>query len=161
MKCPACDNNLTKINTVGIKIDICKGSCGGLWVENTQIKKLDRLKSGAGSELLLIEKTEGVKIYRDAEHPCPQCKTTLLYRHFFSKQYDTEVNQCSKCGGFWIDAGGLANIIKLSGEEKNILLKKYNSAIIKKKISGMNLANQDIAEAANSITKIFLFLSQE
>ena len=161
MKCPACDNNLTEINATGIKINVCKGSCGGLWVKNTQIKKIDRLKSGTGSELLLIEKAAGVKIYRDAEHPCPQCKTTLLYRHFFSKQYDTEVNQCSKCSGFWIDAGGLGNIIKLSGEEKNVLLKKYNSAIINQKISGMNLANQDIAEAANSITKIFMFLSPE
>ena len=159
MKCPACDNNLTEINATGIKINVCKGSCGGLWIKNTQIKKIDHRKPGLGYELLLIEKAAGLKIYRDVEHPCPQCKTTLLYRHFFSKQYDTEVNQCSKCGGFWIDAGGLANIIRLSDEKKIVLLKKYKSAIINHKISGMNLANQDIAEAANSITKIFMFLS--
>ena len=82
MKCPACDNNLTEINATGIKINVCKGSCGGLWVKNTQIKKIDRLKSGTGSKLLLIEKAAGIKIYRDVEHPCPQCKTTLLYRKF-------------------------------------------------------------------------------
>ena len=78
MKCPACANNLIEINAAGIKIDVCKGSCGGLWVKNTQIKKLDRLNSGAGYELLLIEKAAGVKIYRDVEHPAPNAK-----QHFY------------------------------------------------------------------------------
>ena len=158
MKCPACENKLTEIKIVGIKIFVCKNSCGGLWINHRAIKLIGRLEPGKGSILLLLEKAEGVKFYREAEHPCPQCTTTLLYRHFFSKQYDTEVDQCSKCGGFWIDAGGLAKIIKLSGEKKISQLEKYNNFIIKNKILGMNLANQDIAGAADKIKKIFNFL---
>ena len=158
MKCPACENKLTEIKIAGIKVFVCKNSCGGLWINHRIIKKIERLDSGAGSELLLLEKAEGVKFYREAEHPCPQCKTTLLYRHFFSKQYDTEVDQCSKCGGFWIDAGGLAKIMNSSSEEKIVLLEEYNDFIIKNKILGMNLANQDIAKAADQIVKIFSFL---
>ncbi len=156
MKCPACENELTEHKVSGVHVNVCRDSCGGFWFHLSQVKKIERLRPGAGSELLHFEKAEGVKIYRGAEHPCPQCQTTLLYRHFFSKKYDTEVNQCSKCSGFWIDAGGLIDLMKTSQKEE--LLKKYFAAIINEKISGMNLANHDLAEAANKIITIFRFL---
>ena len=156
MKCPACENPLTRKNVSGIRVNICSGFCGGFWFELSQVKKIERVKRGAGFKLLLLEKAEGVKIYRGAEHPCPQCKTTLLYRHFFSKQYDIEVDQCSKCSGFWIDAGGLLDLMKTP--KNDALIKKYLDFIFDEKISEMNLANQDIAEAANLITAIFIFL---
>ena len=158
MKCPACENELSEIKVVGIDVKVCRGSCGGLWFHLSQVKKIERLKLGAGSILLSIDKADGVKIYRGAEHPCPQCKTTLLYRHFFSREFDTEVNQCAKCSGFWIDVGGLAKIMNSSQEERKKLLEKYFTAIMDEKISEMNLGNQDVAQAAELIKKIFNFL---
>jgi Zn-finger nucleic acid-binding protein len=158
MKCPACESELTEHKVSGVQVNVCSGSCGGLWFHLTQARKLERLKPGAGSALLHFEKADGVKIYRGAEHPCPQCKTTLLYRHFFSKKHDTEVNQCAKCSGFWIDVGGLAKIMNSSQEERKKLLEKYFTAIMDEKISGMNLVNEDIAQAAIMITVIFDFL---
>lgn len=82
-----------------------------------------------------------------------------MYRHFFSKKHDTEINQCSKCSGFWIDAGGLIDIMKTSKKEESLEI--YFAAIINEKISGMNLGNQDIAEAAAFITVIFNFLNPQ
>ena len=158
MKCPACENLLTEQNVSGIKVGTCNNSCGGIWFHNSQIKKIKHLKPGAGSELLFINKADGVKTYRNSEHPCPNCKTTLLYRHFFSREDDLEVNQCSKCAGFWVDAGGLAKIILSKKKEKKELIKNYFSVIMNEKIPKMNLANQDIAEAAELITVIFKFL---
>jgi uncharacterized protein len=159
MKCPACENELTEQKISGIHVNVCCDSCAGFWFHHSQLKKMERVKLGAGSELLHFKKAEGVKIYRGAEHPCPQCKTTLLYRHFFSKKHDTEVNQCSKCSGFWVDAGGLIDIMKTSKKEE--LLEIYFAAIINEKISGMNLGNQDIAKAAVFITVIFNFLNPQ
>ena len=158
MECPACENELTEHKVSGIKLDICRGSCGGIWIQHSQIKKIARLKLGAGSTLLSIDKADGLKIYRNAEHPCPNCKTTLLFRHFFSRKYDTEVNQCSKCAGFWVDPGGLSKIMKSQNKDKKELIENFFSFINNEKISGMNLANQDIAEAAELITVIFNFL---
>ena len=80
----------------------------------------------------------------------------LVYRHFFSKENNIEVDQCSKCSGFWIDTGGPVEIMKKS--ENDELLKKYFSVIFDEKISGMNLANQDVSQAAKFITEIFNFL---
>lgn len=158
MKCPACENQLTEHKISGIQVHVCQGSCGGFWFPLSQVRKLEHVKPGAGSEFLLFEKADGVKIYRGAEHPCPQCQTTLLYRHFFSKKYDTEVNQCSKCSGFWIDAGGLVDLMKTSGKVKDKLLENYFTIIMDDKISGMNIASSDISQAADQITKIFNFL---
>ena len=45
-----------------------------------------------------------------------------------------------------------------SSVEKIVLLEEYNDFIIKNKILGMNLENQDIAKAADQIVKIFSFL---
>jgi Zn-finger nucleic acid-binding protein len=158
MKCPACENELTEHKVSGVKVNICSGSCGGLWFHLTQTRKIEHLKPGAGSALLHFELADGVKTYRGAEHRCPQCKTTLLYRHFFSKKIDTEVNQCSKCSGFWIDVGGLVKIMSSPQEKMKELREKYFTAIMNEKISGMNLENQDIAQAAAYITAIFNFL---
>ena len=158
MKCPACENELTEHKVSGVQVNVCHGSCGGLWFHITQTRKIEHLKPGAGSALLNFELADGVKIYRGAEHPCPHCKTTLLYRHFFSRKLDTEVNQCAKCSGFWIDAGGLVKVMSSPQEERKELLEKYFTAIVDEKISGMNLENQDVAQAAELITTIFSFL---
>jgi uncharacterized protein len=158
MKCPACENELTEHKISGVQVNFCHGSCGGLWFHITQTRKIERLKPGAGSALLHFELADGVKTYRGAEHPCPQCKTTLLYRHFYSRKFDTEVNQCAKCSGFWIDVGGLVKIMNSTQEEQKESLEKYFAAIMDEKISGMNRASQDIAEAAALISTIFLFL---
>jgi len=158
MRCPACENELTSHKVSGVKVDVCQGSCGGIWFYPSQTKKIKSLNPGAGSEVLLFKKGEGVKTYRNSEHPCPNCKTTLLYRHFFSRKFDVEVNQCSKCAGFWVDAGGLSKIMMSTKKEKKKLIENYFSTIVNEKISKMNLANQDIAEAAELITVIFKFL---
>ena len=158
MKCPACENELTEQKVSGVLVNVCRGSCGGLWFHLTQTRKIERLKPGSGATLLQYELADGVKTYRGAEHPCPHCKTTLLYRHFYSRKFDTEVNQCAKCSGFWIDVGGLVKIINSQQEERKELLEKYFTAIIDEKISRMNLGNQDVAQAAELITTIFSFL---
>ena len=159
MKCPACENELIEQKISGVQVNVCRGSCGGLWFHITQTRKIERLKPGAVTALLRFELADGVKTYRGAEHPCPHCKTTLLYRHFFSPKLDTEVNQCSKCSGFWVDVGGLVKIMNSPQKEQKELLEIYSTAIMDGKISGMNLGNQDIAQASEIIASIFRFLT--
>jgi len=158
MNCPACENELSEHKVSGIRVNVCSGFCGGIWINLTQVRKIERLKKGVGSGLLNFEIADGVKTYRGAEHPCPHCKTTLLYRHFFSCNFDTEVNQCSKCSGFWIDMGGLSKIMKSNSEEKNELIEVYYTAIRNQKIAEMNLSNPDVAQAVEMIISIFNFL---
>ena len=118
MECPSYKNTLTKIIKASVQILACEDECGGLWFSHSQVKRLKNIRPGSGMSLLMIKRVDGIKVYRRVEHICPQCKTTLLFRHFFSKELDTEVNQCAKCGGFWVDVAGLSKLRSMTGQQK-------------------------------------------
>jgi uncharacterized protein len=158
MKCPACANELQTIVVAGVSVQACRGECGGLWFDRFQFTRLKALKPGIGKSLTKIERAEGVKIYRGAEHVCPDCKTTLLYRHFFSAEWDTEINQCSKCRGFWIDLGGLAKLQTLPANQRKQAVEKYFAVVIDEKLAGMRLRHGDLAEQAQILEWILNFL---
>ena len=161
MKCPACQNELDESVVAGIKIAACRGECGGLWIDRFQFKKIRVLKPGTGHSLLMIERSEGVKIYRGAEHACPACETTLLHRHFFSADEDTEINQCSKCRGFWIDLAGLAKLYSIPRDQRKEAVSKYFATVINKKMYEMRLLHDDMAQQAQVLTIILQFLCPE
>lgn len=159
MKCPSCLNELHETVVAGVKVQACRGECGGLWFDRFQFKKLKVLKPGMGKSLLMIERSEGVKVYRGAEHICPACKTTLLYRYFFNASADTEINQCSKCRGFWVDLAGLAKLQTLPENKKKPAIENYFTTVISKKLSGMRQLHSDMAEQAQVLTWIIRFLN--
>jgi uncharacterized protein len=158
MNCPACEKELKKTIVAGITVHICQGECGGLWFDRFQTKKLQALKQGIGNSLVTIERAEGVKFYRGAEHTCPACKTTLLYRHFFSAEWDTEINQCSKCRGFWVDLAGLAKQQALPLNQKKQAVENYFKHFIDEKLAEMRLIHADMAEQAQVLNLILRFL---
>jgi uncharacterized protein len=158
MKCPACQNELHTSIVTGIKVLSCIGECGGLWIDRFQFKKIQALKPGSGESLLMIERSEGVKIYRGAEHVCPACETTLLYRHFFSVSLNTEINQCSKCRGFWLDLAGLAQLKSLPSNQKRQAGEKHFITVINEKISSMRLHHDDMKQQAEVLTRILKFI---
>ena len=161
MHCPACKNALTKIIITSVQVLACEDGCGGLWFSQRQVKMLENLKPGLGMPLLKIKRADGIKVYRRVEHICPYCKTTLLFRHFFSKEMDTEVNQCAKCGGFWVDVAGLSKLRSMTGQKKQIAMGSYFSIILHKKISSIHLLNEDVDQAVKNIIQIFKFLCPE
>ncbi|NIP99280.1 MAG: hypothetical protein GWM98_01735, partial [Nitrospinaceae bacterium] len=117
MKCPSCENPLTSQSTAGVKVMTCRRGCGGLWFDGREIQKLQERLPGAGAALLPVERPAGVYIFRDIQHPCPRCVSTLLYRHCFSKTFQYEVDQCARCGGFWVDPGTLPEIASETSPE--------------------------------------------
>lgn len=161
MKCPACEHKLHEKKLAGITIHICHGECGGLWFNRFQLKKLKALKPGMGQSLLTIERAEGVKFYRGAEHICPDCKTTLLHRHFFSAEGDIEIDQCAKCSGFWVDLAGLAKLQSLPEDGKERTIENYFSNVIDKKLASINIVNEDQTASVQTMIQIIKFLCPE
>ncbi len=160
MHCPSCKQNLVKNKVVGISVYFCSGGCGGLWFGKDQLKKLPERLPASGVSLLELDRAEGIKTFRNVEHICPYCETTLLYRHFFSKQWEFEVDQCSKCGGIWIDVGRLPNILQSGApeEQKVQQVKLYIKTFFDEKLLMMDIGKFDVLEAALAIQTIFLFL---
>ena len=95
------------------------------------------------------------------EHICPYCKTTLLFRHFFSKNFDTEVDQCAKCGGFWLDVAGLSKTQYIDKKQRKNSVDKYFSTILDKNIKKIPIINEDVGNVVKIIIYTFKFLCPE
>ena len=162
MNCPACNNELQLVKITGVKVQACQGSCGGLWFEWNAIKKLKDRNPAAGAELLHVERAEGVHVFRDVQHPCPHCIHTLLYRHCFSKPFSYEVDQCSKCAGFWLDVGALARApLQSPTPAEREAAKAYFTSLFEENLKPENLPHPDTQEAAQTIVHIFRFLTPQ
>ncbi len=160
MNCPACNNELQSVEITGVKVQACEGSCGGLWFEWSAIKKLKDRNPASGETLLHVERAEGVHVFRDIQHPCPHCINTLLYRHCFSRQFNYEVDQCAKCGGFWLDAGALARLPQQSPTKSDRqTAKAYFKSLFEGSLKPENLTHPDTQEAAQTIVHIYRFLT--
>ncbi len=164
MNCPSCDLKLRKISAGGLRVLVCQEGCGGLWFGRLELLKLDENSHGTGERLLHVARADGVRFFRDVEAICPQCKTSLMLRHFFSRERDVEVYQCAKCGGFWVDSGELASLVNLryeSEEKQQQAVASYFKTVFDQRIAKMNLHIEDVMESARSIVKIFLFICPE
>ena len=143
-----------------MKAQACVGSCGGLWFEWREVKKLKDRNAAAGAELLHVERAAGVHVFRDVQHPCPHCIHTLLYRHCFSRKFNYEVDQCAKCAGFWVDVGTLAHLpLKSPTESDRQTAKEYFKSLFEENLKLENLTHPDTQEAAQIIVHLYRFLT--
>lgn len=162
MKCPACENELLKISVAGVNVLACEAGCGSYWFDTLQIKRLMERLPGAGASLLkTVRRADGVKTFRNNQHICPKCQSTLLYRHCFSRELEMEVDQCSKCGGWWVDVGTLATLESRYSTEadRKQAADDYFIIVFQNKVANMNRVNHDTLEAAQTIVEIFTFLT--
>src|SRR6266496_5364133 len=110
MKCPACDRPLTEVQVGAVVVDICQGGCGGVWFDAFELKRVDEEGEAAGEPLLRIQRDERIVVDLSRKRDCPRCAGVRLHRHFFSAKRRVEVDECPNCGGYWLDAGELAQI---------------------------------------------------
>lgn len=110
MKCPACFNELTKTQVGSLVVDICQGGCGGIWFDAFELQRVDEQDEAVGEPLLHIKRDERIAADASRKRECPKCAGVRLHRHFFSAKRQVEVDECPNCGGYWLDAGELAQI---------------------------------------------------
>ena len=110
MKCPVCENELTRKIIGQITVDVCENGCGGIWFDDEEIRKFDEEHETDGKLLLNIRRDSKIKIDSSARRKCPKCENIVMMRHFFSVKREIEVDECPKCGGIWLDAGELSAI---------------------------------------------------
>jgi uncharacterized protein len=110
MKCPACFNNLTQMQVGNLVVDVCQHGCGGIWFDAFELNQVDEQNEAAGEPLLGISRDERIVVDPARKRECPRCPDMKLHRHFFSAKRRIEVDECPNCGGYWLDAGELAQI---------------------------------------------------
>ncbi len=110
MKCPACFNELTQTQVGSLVVDVCQGGCGGIWFDAFELERVDEEAESAGEPLLHIQRDDTIVVDTTRKRACPRCAEIKLHRHYFSAQRRVQVDQCPNCGGYWLDAGELAEI---------------------------------------------------
>ena len=110
MKCPACDFDLTEMETGGVKVDACHGGCGGIWFDAFELQRVDEQREVANENLLRVQRDPKRVVDAARKRACPHCDGVKLKRHFFSARKAVEVDQCPNCNGYWLDAGELEKV---------------------------------------------------
>ncbi len=110
MNCPACGTKMTDVTAGDVKVQACKGGCGGLWFDEWALKKVDQPNQSAGEALLNIEQNPSIKVDTSKRRKCPRDTDVVMMRHFWSVKREVAVDECPKCEGIFLLAGELAEI---------------------------------------------------
>ena len=147
-RCPICTTALTRVDEDGIRSQTC-GGCFGTWIGKIALTRLTRLplpEALANQPLeelaALVTESNTKRLVR-----CPECMINMT-KDRFHPLIPVNLDRCSKCQGFWLDAGELSLLRRLCAE----LHKSDDPRIVRlrEKIAQTNLEwNQRREEAAN------------
>ncbi len=159
MKCPACDRKLTQLKVGEVTVDVCRGGCGGIWFDWFELKKMDEPFEQVG-EALDIEHDESIQVNPEQRRHCPHCGDVVMMRHFFSVKREIEVDECPKCGGFWLDYGELAHIREQYGSEveRDDDARERFAAMFDDELEKMSRESADKLQKARRFARLFRFL---
>ena len=125
MDCPACEKSMVEEDFGGVRIDVCKSGCKGIWFDWGELKELDESHEGAGKALEEALKSPRVNDAERGPLKCPKCGIAM-HAHKYSKAKEVNVDECYGCGGFFLDSGELREIREnyMSQEERDAYVQK-------------------------------------
>ena len=159
MNCPACGTAMTEIAAGDVKVQACKGGCGGLWFDEWTLGKVDQPDQSAGESLLNIPQNASLKVDQSQRRTCPR-DSVVMMRHFWSVKRDVVVDECPKCEGIFLDPGELAAIRAdyKSDAERHKAAEAYYSEMFDQPLAGMLRQDKAKLESARRVARIFKFI---
>ena len=160
MNCPACGTAMTEMTVSDVKVQACKGGCGGLWFPEWTLRKVDEPDQSAGEALLHIEQNPAVKVDPSKRRNCPVDREIVMMRHFWSVKRDVVVDECPECEGVFLDPGELAEIRSdyKSDAERHKAAQDYYREMFDTQLAGMLRQDKAKLENARRVAGIFKFL---
>ena len=125
MKCPACKKEMIVEDFGGVKVDICKEGCKGIWFDWNELIKLDEKHEGFGHALKEALNYPRNNDSKRGQIECPKCGIPMQI-HKYQSAKEVNVDECYSCGGFFLDSGEL-NAIRdnfMSEEERQAYAQK-------------------------------------
>lgn len=111
MNCPACARELTTMTAGPITVDVCAGGCGGIWLDDFELAKIDEQSESVGEALLDVPRDASLSVDLERRRTCPKCGPEMvMMRHFTSAARKVTIDECPGCGGIWLDTGELKGI---------------------------------------------------
>ena len=158
MKCPACGRELSKMDASEVLVDACRGGCGGIWFDASELEKLDEPHEHAGEMLLDIERDPNVQVDLEKKRDCPKCDGVRMMRHLYSPASQVVVDECGNCGGIWLDAGELYQIRAFSDEDREAEADKVFSELFGAELTKMKGENEEKVRKAKQVARVFRFV---
>ena len=105
--CPACGKTMKKIYLSDKKfcIDICTEGCGGVFFDNTELKKIDNIEP-------VIKEIEGknfIEVDENITRTCPVCGHPMV-KNYSSHLMKIQIDECYTCGGIFLDNNELQKV---------------------------------------------------
>jgi Zn-finger nucleic acid-binding protein len=159
MECPACGKALSEIQAGGIKVDVCRDGCGGIWFDWFELSKVDEPTEEVGDALLALGPS-AVARPKAGQRRCPRCAGQPMQRHYFSVKRQVQVDECPACGGFWLDAGELTRIRSLFASEESAreAAQVLFAGLVEENFAGERGASQERLRRARRFAHLFRFL---
>lgn len=123
MNCPICKNVMVEEDFGGVKVDVCKNGCKGLWFDWKEIVELDESHEGFDNALKEALNSSHSKDVNRGKINCPKCNTPMI-AHLYQSAKLVTVDECYVCGGFFLDSGELKLIREnfMSEEERVVYI---------------------------------------
>ncbi|MBN1826564.1 MAG: zf-TFIIB domain-containing protein [Candidatus Eisenbacteria bacterium] len=143
-----------------IRVDVCRGGCGGIWFDRFELDKVDEPDEAPGELLYDIDYDPELQVNPTKRRSCPHCEDAVMMRHFFSVKRAVAVDECPACGGFWLDRGELQTIRSLFGseEERARAGEEYFDRIFGGQLEQMRRESEEKHAKALAFAKLFRFI---
>lgn len=103
LRCPKCIEPLERVGILEWVVDRCTG-CGGMWFDADE---LDVVRALPGAEAADTgDPAVGARLDALRTIDCPRCDSRMVQR-VDAERPDVHYEQCSSCGGIFLDAGEL------------------------------------------------------
>lgn len=111
IKCPACGKIMKKVylENQDFMVDICLDGCGGIWLDNRELKKLDEKKEDITPISEAKKNHDYIKVDTSLDRECPLCHKPMVKNHVSAKMEIT-IDECYKCGGKFFDHSELESM---------------------------------------------------
>lgn len=102
--CPACNKPMQKvfINNAKFNVDVCSDSCGGIYIDNRELKSLDEQNENIDEMLEILKDKKFKRVDTSETRFCPVCRQKMV-KHFLSVKHEIEIDDCYACGGKFFD----------------------------------------------------------
>ena len=111
INCPACGALMDKIYLQEHKfhVDVCLNGCGGIFLDNRELKKIDEKHENINELLAEIIDRDFKETDKKEARFCPACGHRMV-KNFASAKRNIEIDECYNCGGTFLDNGELFKI---------------------------------------------------
>ena len=154
MKCPVCSKEMVE-QDFGIKVDVCKNGCKGIWFDHGELVRLDEKNEGLGQALKEALNYPRANDENRGQLLCPKCGIPMQ-THKYKRSKEVNVDECYNCGGFLLDSGEITEIrdTYMSDEEVDAYMKKIIDAVPEYQLAKADVARTERrTEAVRNYTK--------